>query len=100
MRSRASPLPDVAGAAARRASLLARDLLRTTKKTGVRSKPNKVTPIMPLKTAVPSAWRISAPAPEAITNGKTPNMNAKEVIRIGRNRILASFHDGINQVFA
>ncbi len=32
------------------------------------------------------AWRISAPAPLAMTNGTTPAMNASEVIRIGRRR--------------
>ena len=41
---------------------------------------------MPLNTAMPSAWRISAPAPVARTSGTTPRMNANEVIRIGRNR--------------
>src|SRR5438067_1115858 len=43
---------------------------------------------MPLKTAVPSERRISAPAPCAITNGTTPRMKAKDVIRIGRSRSL------------
>src|SRR6516162_9502758 len=33
------------------------------KNTGVIKMPNKVTPIMPAKTAVPSVRRISAPAP-------------------------------------
>ena len=32
---------------------------------------------MPKNTAVPSAWRISAPAPVAITSGSTPRMKAK-----------------------
>ena len=36
----------------------------TEKNTGVRKIPNKVTPIMPLKTAVPSACRISEPGPK------------------------------------
>ena len=48
--------------------------------------PNSVTPNMPAKTAVPSDQRISAPAPVATTIGSTPRMNAKEVMRIGRNR--------------
>ena len=48
--------------------------------------PKSVTPIMPLKTAVPSDCRISAPAPVAITSGTTPRMKAKEVMRIGRSR--------------
>src|SRR4051812_26254567 len=48
--------------------------------------PKTVTPSMPLKTAVPSATRISAPAPAARTRGTTPRMKANEVIRIGRRR--------------
>ena len=48
--------------------------------------PNSVTPTMPLNTAVPSARRISAPAPVAMTSGTTPRMKANEVIRIGRSR--------------
>src|SRR6476646_9035385 len=45
--------------------------------------PNSVTPSMPLKTAVPSVRRISAPAPVVTRSGTTPRMNAKDVIRIG-----------------
>ncbi len=41
---------------------------------------------MPLKTAVPSVRRISAPAPSASTSGTTPKMKANEVIMIGRSR--------------
>ena len=41
---------------------------------------------MPAKTAVPSVWRSSAPAPVAQTSGTTPRMNANDVIRIGRSR--------------
>ena len=48
--------------------------------------PNNVTPNMPLKTAIPSDRCISAPAPEAIIKGMTPNMNANDVMRIGRRR--------------
>ncbi len=48
--------------------------------------PKKVTPNMPLKTAVPRVRRISAPAPTATTSGTTPRMKAKEVIMIGRSR--------------
>src|SRR5207244_3617535 len=48
--------------------------------------PNSVTPNMPANTAVPSECRISAPAPVAMTSGKTPKMNANEVIRMGRRR--------------
>ena len=53
---------------------------------GVKSSPNSVTSIMPTNTAVPMAWRISAPAPVASANGKTPAMKEIEVIRLGRNR--------------
>ena len=41
---------------------------------------------MPENTATPIAWRISAPAPVEITIGKTPIMNAIDVIKIGRKR--------------
>ena len=41
---------------------------------------------MPEKTATPIARRISEPAPVESTRGKTPMMNAIEVIRIGRSR--------------
>ncbi len=41
-------------------------------------------------TVVPSAWRISEPAPSAIISGTTPRMKAKEVIRIGRRRVRAA----------
>ena len=36
-------------------------------KVGVKTSPNTVTPIIPKNTAVPSAWRSSAPAPSART---------------------------------
>ena len=45
---------------------------------------------MPANTAVPSDWRISAPAPVATTSGATPRMNANDVIRIGRSRVRAA----------
>ena len=41
---------------------------------------------MPAKTAIPNEIRLAAPAPLETTNGKTPRMNANEVIRIGRRR--------------
>ena len=41
---------------------------------------------MPENTAMPIAWRISLPAPVAVTSGTTPMMNANEVIRMGRRR--------------
>src|SRR5262249_14536489 len=53
--------------------------------------PNRVTPIIPAKTAVPSDCRISAPAPTAIVSGSTPKMNASDVIRIGRIRVRAAW---------
>lgn len=53
---------------------------------GVKSSPNSVTSIMPTNTAVPMAWRISAPTPVASANGKTPTTKEIEVIRLGRNR--------------
>ncbi len=53
--------------------------------------PNTVTPIMPENTAMPIAWRISAPAPTDVTSGTTPMMKAMDVIRMGRNlSLLAS----------
>ncbi len=48
--------------------------------------PKRVTPSMPLKTAMPRDRRISAPAPEAMSKGTTPRMKAKLVIRMGRRR--------------
>src|SRR5262249_42800925 len=53
------------------------------KNTGVKKIPKSVTPSMPLNTAMPRDLRISAPAPEAAHNGRTPRMNANDVIRIG-----------------
>ena len=41
---------------------------------------------MPENTAMPMAWRISAPAPCATTSGNTPAMNAMLVIKMGRKR--------------
>ena len=41
---------------------------------------------MPAKTAIPNEIRLAAPAPLETTNGKTPRMNANEVIRIGRKQ--------------
>src|ERR1700730_8266951 len=75
-------------------SLPARPLLpirrMTVEKTGVNSRPNPVTPSIPENTAVPSDWRISAPAPVATMSGATPRMNAKDVIRIGRSLVRAA----------
>ena len=41
---------------------------------------------MPPNTGVPTAWRVMAPAPSAMTRGNSPKMNAKLVIITGRNR--------------
>src|SRR6185369_15982953 len=57
-----------------------------TKNTGVRNRPNNVTPSMPEKTAMPIARRSSLPAPVATASGTTPMMNANEVINMGRKR--------------
>ena len=56
-----------------------------------------MTPSIPENTAVPSDWRISAPAPVAIANGTTPKMKAKDVIRIGRRRVRAA-HDRLRPI--
>src|SRR5436305_336301 len=44
---------------------------------------------MPPNTGVPTARRLSAPAPVAMTKGSRPNMKAKLVIMTGRKRSLA-----------
>jgi hypothetical protein len=67
-----------------------KNFMITEKKTGVRKMPNKVTPIIPLKTAVPSACRSSAPGPLATTKGNTPSVKANDVIKIGRSRTRAA----------
>ena len=41
---------------------------------------------MPPATVQPMVLRASAPAPAEKANGKTPNIKAREVIRIGRSR--------------
>jgi len=56
----------------------------------VKIRPKKVTPSMPKNTAVPSDWRISAPAPKLTTSGTTPRMKASEVMRMGRRRVRAA----------
>src|ERR1700757_1939137 len=78
------------------AGLGPKNFIITEKKIGVRKIPKNVTPIIPLKTAVPRAWRISAPAPFAIVNGNTPSVNANDVIRIGRSRTRAASVDAVN----
>ena len=59
-----------------------------------------VTPSMPKNTAVPSAWRISAPAPVASASGTTPKMKANDVIRMGRSLVLRRLHGRIEAVGA
>jgi hypothetical protein len=46
----------------------------------------KVAAIIPPKTPVPIDWRAAAPAPLALTSGKTPSTKASEVMMIGRKR--------------
>ena len=62
---------------------LRRSLSRSisTKKTGTKGMASKVEAIMPPKTTVPRSRWLVAPAPKATTSGKTPRMNANEVIR-------------------
>ncbi len=50
----------------------------------------KVAASMPPITPVPTDNRAPAPAPLENANGATPNMNASEVISIGRKRSLAA----------
>ncbi len=45
---------------------------------------------MPPNTPVPSACCVSELAPDAMTKGTTPQVKAREVIRIGRKRSLAA----------
>ena len=45
---------------------------------------------MPENTAMPITLRASAPAPDAVSSGTTPRMNANAVIRIGRKRSFAA----------
>jgi hypothetical protein len=49
--------------------------------------PNKVVAIIPVN-IMPITFSDSEPAPEAVTNGITPNIKAKDVIRMGLNVIL------------
>ena len=61
-----------------------------TKSTGTSTTPRMVATSMPANTAIPMTLRPSAPAPEARTSGKTPRMNAKAVMRMGRSRSFAA----------
>ena len=46
----------------------------------------KVAASMPPNTPVPMDLRAAAPAPVALTRGKTPRMKAREVMTMGRKR--------------
>ena len=48
--------------------------------------PNTEAAIMPPNTGVPTARRLSAPAPSATTSGSRPRMKAKLVMITGRKR--------------
>src|SRR5271170_59648 len=61
-----------------------------THSVGIKKTPRIVPPSIPPNTAVPMDCRAAAPAPLATTNGTTPRINAKEVIRIGRKRSFAA----------
>jgi hypothetical protein len=57
--------------------------------TGIRKMAMKLAASMPPMTVKPMTCLDSAPAPLALANGTHPRMNAKLVIKIGRNRSLA-----------
>lgn len=59
----------------------------TTKNTGTKKIAVIVAVTIPPITPVPTAFCAPEPAPELITSGITPRMNARDVIRIGRRRI-------------
>ena len=52
---------------------------------------------MPENTVMPITLRASAPAPDAVSSGTTPRMNAKAVIRIGRKRSFAAEQRRLHQ---
>ena len=60
------------------------------KKNGMSCIPMKTAASIPKNTPVPIAFRLADPGPEASTIGSMPNMNANEVISIGRKRSLAA----------
>ena len=49
-----------------------------------------VAAIMPAMTAVPMAFWLPEPAPVLMASGKTPRMNASEVMMMGRRRSLTA----------
>jgi hypothetical protein len=58
--------------------------------TGTRISVKKVEKNIPPTTAKPKGRRDSAPAPRPIAIGRTPKIVEKEVIRMGRRRIVAA----------
>src|SRR3954469_21110918 len=62
----------------------------TTNSDGTNSTARQVEAIIPVNTVMPIDLRALAPAPVASTSGTTERMNAIEVIRIGRKRVLAA----------
>ncbi len=74
---------ECADACARRAT--PRSAASPRRSEGTNTTARQVEAIMPLKTAMPIDRRAPAPAPVAMTSGKTPRMKANEVMRIGRN---------------
>ena len=64
--------------------------ITTTKNSGTKKIASTVADIIPPMTAVPSACCAPEPAPEPITIGNTPSVNASEVIKIGRKRSRAA----------
>src|SRR6266850_347118 len=64
--------------------------LTITYRTGMKIRFSVVAAIMPPKTVVPTEMRPARPAPRAKTSGTTPRINARDVIKIGRSRILAA----------
>ena len=57
-----------------------------TNSSGITKMPKIDAAIMPPKTGVPTAWRVAAPAPRAMTSGNSPKTKAKLVIITGRKR--------------
>ena len=55
--------------------------------------PNNVAVVIPATTVIPMDVRAPEPAPVDTANGNTPRMNAKDVIKIGRKRILNNFEN-------
>ena len=56
------------------------------KKHGTKNMPITVEAVMPPIMPVPIECRLAAPAPVLTASGRTPSINASEVIIIGRKR--------------